>query len=244
MIFEVKSSLKPEEVNDVMLDTFRLWLNWSLGLRSLSGHMVSNPSGKLAASYKLEQIDSHTFAIYVPSEAPTSVEDWVIRQGRGTVDLKAKMLGVSAHGKVHVGKKPPHYRWRDVPIRQAPASPKRDLKPFIQRNGLDIKSLLGKPTDAGIGLQKKFANMWTKEYQTSYGNGEDFRAVPQRYWKNDPRQQSRFSMQGDSGGAVKFRRMSDRPGSKPWILPAMPAFSAAAVMKKMMKGKIVSSGNE
>lgn len=246
MLFEVKSSLAPEEVNDVMLETFKKWMNFLMGVRPNGGQMVSNPSGKLAASYKLKKIDDYKFAIYTPDNSPQSVQDWVLKQGRGSVDLKSKMLGASAHGKVHTGLKPPHYRWRDVPIRQTPPKPSQNLQGMMRRGSLDISSLLGRPNEEGVGLKRKYARMWAKEYQTAYGNEDQFRAVPQQHWKNEPRKQSRFSMKGETGGAVKFRRMSDRPDSSSWILPEkpaseMPAFNAGHILKQVMRGKITSA---
>lgn len=249
MIFELSTNLSLDERNEIMTDTFRRWISFALGLNPFEGEILKHPSGRYASALRLQRLDEYRFAIYVPTTNPNSVQEYVMMHGHREIHLKDKML---ASSKAKVSLKPDkfgrHTRYRDIPIRQASRSPLRTLESqvVLGKELADMGPLWGRGKE---GIKRKLARMWATEYQSAYeylGEEESTitdisRSVPQRHWKANPPQSARFKMTSTGAtGPVKFRRMSDKPGSKPWVIKAMPAFNPVHILRQQLGDKIVS----
>lgn len=216
-IREVKTDLDPSDVNDLLLETFKKWIEFAMGTRSLGGRKLKNPSGKMATALKADMDPSgNVVALYIdPEMANDSSNKYAnlsansndfVMSGHKRIYLKRTMLQVGRDG---VRRSKEGYLYRYIPIANKPKSPGK-----IFRDAEQLKNLLTvSKTDRGkvMGINKNAGKMWLSNYANAHSN---------------------------SYGARKIRVMSNRPGSARWEIPAMKPFSVSRLLKEMLPPKL------
>lgn len=86
MVYVVKTDLRPADVTRVGVELFLKWMEFALGRGSLDGKRLVYPTGRYAASLRLEQRDETTVAIIADENvAPEAL--W-LEIGHGAFDMK------------------------------------------------------------------------------------------------------------------------------------------------------------
>lgn len=212
----VLTNMDPEDINDVLLETFTKWVNFALGEGSLGGRTLglntkqdaSGPSGRLAAALRAEtDQDGNVVAIYLDQDDLGAGVNKYLMQGHRAFSLKNKMLRPGLPG-VHKtqNKKGPNWLYRYIPIASKPKSP---MTAFRQSKNL-VNLFTSEVTDHGgmIRLNRNAARIWTKNYERAHI------------------------------GPVRIRTMSNKPGSRGWVIPSMPAFNVGKLLRDTLPSKV------
>jgi hypothetical protein len=88
--FVVKTNLNPEQLTEVAMETYRLWLQFALGQAQIGGFTLAHPSGRYAASMSWRRTGVASIAI-IADEQVAPEADW-IEEGHAAFDIRAKML--------------------------------------------------------------------------------------------------------------------------------------------------------
>ena len=193
--FPIQSNLDPDELSDVLLETFRLWTDFALGKRAIGGKILKYPSGRYAAAITAKKDENgRTVGIYVDDSVEGAKEARIIEHGHVAVNLKDYMLRSAKVSK-------DGYRYRRINLRQAPISPLQALSNISVGGGFVSRG----PKHSLRSFSKSLGRMWAGNYGSAYGSN--------------------------------WRVMTDAPGSSPWRIPAMPAFSPARQLRDLLGSK-------
>lgn len=165
-IYNIYSDLNSQDVHEALLDTFRKWINFSLGVGRLGGRMLKNPSGRLASALRAEtNREGQVVALYVDPEAEEYIQKGYSFGHKG-FSLKRRML---APGKPGVKVSKAGYLYRYVPISNRPTSPSTL---YTQAKGI-TNLLTAKKLSQGqvLGINKNLAKMWAVDYRKMHGAG-------------------------------------------------------------------------
>ena len=146
-MIDVYSDLPQEMLNEVMVETYRKWVMFALGKKTLNGRKLKHPSGRYAESIRVENQPGNVVAVF--SDSP--IAD-VIEKGHKTFNLRDKML---QSGKAKTTKDGSRYRY--IPI----ASYGKNS--FTEPQGTAyLTRLLGAGVD-GKGIKQLWGKMYKKE---------------------------------------------------------------------------------
>lgn len=222
-VHAIKTNLLDDERSDLLLQTYQRWISFALGMGSIGGRMLKNPSGRYAASITAQtmRVPAHetrdkiggiirrrkipaqdrVIAIFIDGNSEGSVEAGIIEHGHGSVDLKETMLRNHPQGRM-------------IPMRQAPTSPLYSLAGY---KGSLLSQLGARTSKRGkrsyLQPNSKLARMWSSEYHPT-GGGKGAYHGPYK------------------AGHGAFAFMS--PNSKGWIIPPMPAYSPAKLLRDQL----------
>lgn len=218
----VYTNMNPEDVNESLLQTFTKWVNFALGVGELGGRTLGvtrgpktntnyppgGPSGRLAAALRAET-----------DQDGNMVALYLDENEIGSQINSYLMKGHKSFSMKDSMLKPGLKGVRMTQNKKGPnwlyryvpisSAPKRPLKAFAESY---LKNLFtSKVTDHGgiIQLNRNAARMWTKNYSRAHAKG-----------------------------ATKIRVMSNKPGSANWIVPAMPAFNVAKLLRDTLPAKL------
>ena len=93
--YAVKTNLDPAALTELGLAVYEAWVRFALGLDSLGGRKLLNPTGKYASAIQFRQEGEATVAIFVDDESAPEAR-W-LEEGHGAIDLKDKLRA----GKVY-----------------------------------------------------------------------------------------------------------------------------------------------
>lgn len=110
--FAIKSDLTPDMTNELLLDTFHRWVAFALGLTSIGGHTLKDPSGRYASAITAERDeDGYIVAIHIDDSAEGAKQAKLIEHGHKRFSIKQVMLGKRGGGSLRIR------------LRQAPTAP-------------------------------------------------------------------------------------------------------------------------
>jgi hypothetical protein len=195
MIVPIRSTLEPDELSDVLLETYRLWIDFALGKKAIGGKMLRHPSGRYAAAITAKKDNKgRIVGIYIDDAAAGAKEARIIEHGHRAVNLKDYMLArakVSADG----------HKYRRLNLRQIPTSPLQSLANIAVGGGFVSRG----PKRSLRSFSSSLSKMWAANYQNAYGDN--------------------------------WRTMTDKPGSSPWRIPEMYAYSPARQLRDLLGPK-------
>lgn len=145
---EVFTDLNPDELTEVAVETYRLWLRFALGEKSIGGRTLAHPSGRYAAAISWRRKGRSTIAIIADEQlAPEAL--W-IEDGHSPADILSAMLSggkVSADG----------HRYRRVSLK-AGTGRGGQAAPM---SGLDMNAITTSSATGG-GASPMFKTMWAE----------------------------------------------------------------------------------
>ena len=161
MAYDVYTTLDPEQANEVAMHTFHRWLEFALGRSSLEGKTLKNPSGRYAASLRVENNkQEHYIGIWADAdEAPEA--NWIEYGKQGPTDLKKTMLSAFNSG-VHYAKDGSVYRTIPIKIEEWHGAMADSANSFHQIGsafGANISNFSAKDSDPDV----KFRTMSSKK---------------------------------------------------------------------------------
>jgi len=143
-VYHVQTSLNPEQLTAVAIETYAKWLAWAIGKASFLGMKLKHPSGRYAASISWKRTGAATVAII--ADESISPEALWIEEGAASHSMRDAMLGQGNTKTDAEG-----YRYRVIPIRNdgsfpsaTGSTPATTQSPF------------------GGGLTSKMGNMWSR----------------------------------------------------------------------------------
>lgn len=116
--YTVMTDADPQTLTQIAVDTFKMWVAFSLGQSDLGGktQVLMHPSGKYASSISWKRTGESSIAI-IADESIAPESDWVER-GRAGFSIKAAMLGKGNTKTSKAG-----YRYRFIPFSANPPKP-------------------------------------------------------------------------------------------------------------------------
>lgn len=162
---KVKTNIDPENVSEALLETFKKWIDFSLGIGELGGKMLKAPSGKMAASLRAEyNLEGDVVALYVdPKEAGALENIWV--QGHKGFSLKRRMLNSPKTKRSKAG-----YLYRFIPISDTPKSPAKAYSESAIKNLLSTRDM---PQGGVVQINRNLAKMWmANSSRAHYGSSK------------------------------------------------------------------------
>jgi hypothetical protein len=148
MTYDVHTNLNPEQLTDVAIETYKMWLNFALGKDSLNGRTLKHPSGRYAAAVSWKRTGVASIAIIADESVPET--GW-IEYGRDGADMKAAQLG---KGNTKVSKY--GYLYRTLHLRQG-SSPE-DLAAFVP---VELPADAIVSDSSGGGIRASVAKIWS-----------------------------------------------------------------------------------
>lgn len=122
--FTVKTDLNPEQLTEVAMETYRLWLSWAMGQDTIGAKVLAHPSGRYAASLSWRHTGAASVAIIADeSVAPEAL--WLEEGTNGFNNLKALMLAGAKTSKEG-------YKYRVIPIRNDGSMPENSTPKIIE----------------------------------------------------------------------------------------------------------------
>ena len=169
---KVKSNMEPDSVHEALLETFKKWVNFSLGVGKLGGKMLKAPSGKMAASLRAEyNLEGNVVALYIDPKELGALESKMI-QGHKGFSLKRKML---VGGKAKRSKD--GYLYRFVPIADKPKSPKQAFAESSLKNLFTTRDM---PQGGVVQINRNLAKMWIANSSRSHYGSTKIRTMSNR----------------------------------------------------------------
>ena len=164
---EVKSNMTPRQVHYALMETFRLWVDFSMGVGTLGGRMLKAPSGQMAAALRAEyDRKGNVVALYVDSKELGAIESKMI-QGHKGFSLKRRML----YGNAKAKRSEAGYLYRFIPIADNPTFP---TKPSSIKSLFTTRDM---PQGGVIRINRNLAAMWISNKQKSHSGSTNIRTM-------------------------------------------------------------------
>ncbi|MHB1955098.1 MAG: hypothetical protein ACYCOU_15280 [Sulfobacillus sp.] len=153
MIYEVYTNLDTDELSEVGLETYRKWLAFALGVETIGGKKLKNPSGKYAESIHMERRSPYLVSIFTDEKSAEMIED-----GRPSYNLRTKMLARGARTGADGS------RYRYIPIASM-HDPETEDHPFPNSiSPAEGAAYLSKIMSGGSGAVR-VGTLWGKAYR-------------------------------------------------------------------------------
>src|SRR5579863_2962603 len=173
MIKEVRTNIDPEFISDNLLEVYKKWVEFAMGIGKLGGRMLKYPSGKLAGALKAEtDREGNIVALYVDAESAGSLSSDLLMSGHKGFSIKQKMLQA---GKKGVKRSKAGYLYRRIPIANKPTSPSDAIGEASRITNL----FTSKTTKQGgiIQINRNLARIWMGNFKRAHTGSVNIRTM-------------------------------------------------------------------
>ncbi len=148
IVYDVFTDLSPDDLTAVAMETFRLWLQFALGVDNLTGKKLTNPSGRYASSLSWSRSGPNKVTIL--ADETIAPEGAFIETGTAGADMKQMLVRKTKYTAAGEA-------YRVIPIR-----PDEGPGPL----GFNFDSLVGTSSGKGERLPKAVSKIWAvaREY--------------------------------------------------------------------------------